>query len=49
MRKATEFMQNDVEDLKIKTNEEETERTTLTGRIDCLEKQVQVQVQVQVY
>ena len=41
LEKATEFIQNDVEDLKTKTNKEETERTTLTARIDVLEKQVQ--------
>ena len=41
LEKATEFIQNDMEDLKMKTNEEETERTTLTARIDLLEKQVQ--------
>ena len=38
LEKATEFIQDDVEDLKMKINGEETERTTLTARIDVLEK-----------
>ena len=37
LEKAIEFTQNDVEDLKMKTNEEETKRTTLTSRIGVLE------------
>lgn len=41
LEKATEFIQNDVEDLKMNTEEEKTERTLLTNRIDSLEKQIQ--------
>ena len=41
LEKVPEFIINDVEDLKLSTNDEETKRITLTGRIDCLEKHVQ--------
>ena len=41
LENATEFISNDVENLKMMFDKEKTERTALTNRIDCLEKRAQ--------
>ena len=38
LENATEFISNDVENLKMMFDKEKTERTALMNRIDCLEK-----------